>query len=1181
VASAPFVHLHTHTQFSLLDGACRIPDLIAKAKACGMPAVAMTDHGNLHGAVHFHKAAKAAGLNPILGLETYVAPGSRHERTGGPGGGAHHLLLLARTTEGFGNLMRLSSIGYLEGFYYKPRIDCEALRRHSAGLIGLSACLKGEVNALARAGRLDDAERTAREYAEIFDGRFYLELMDHGLPQEALANERLCDLARRTGLPLVATNDCHYLERAHAAAHDVLLCMGTNRLREDPKRLRFETDRLHFATPDEMAERFGHSPEALANTLRIAESCSVDLVYDRLRLPRFPLPEPFASADDYLEHLAGEGVRRLYGEPGREVAERLRFELDLIRRMGYAGYFLIVRDFIEFARARGIPVGPGRGSAAGSLVSYAVGITRIDPIRYDLLFERFLNPERVSMPDIDVDISDRGRAEVIRYVVDRYGAENVCQIITFGTMAARAVVRDVGRVLGFSYPEVDRIAKLIPAELKMTLEKALGQVPELRALTEENPRVAELIEIGRVLEGLTRHASTHAAGVVITPTPLAEHVPLFRGKEGEVTTQWDMVACEQIGLLKMDLLGLRTLTVVEDCLAELGRRGVNIDLEAIPDEDARTFAMMGRGETVGIFQFESGGMAEYLRRLQPTRLEDLIAMNALYRPGPLGGGMVERFIERKHGHEPITYEDPLLEPILGSTHGTIVYQEQVLQIAARMAGYRLGEADLLRRAMAKKKTKEMEEHRRTFTQRAAERGVKPAVAARVFDWVAKFAEYGFNRSHSAGYALLAYQTAYLKAHHPVEFMAATLTSEMQDSDRILALLNECRRLGIPILPPDVRASRESFAVEGSAIRFALAAVKGLGRSAAESIVRARCGAGGLRSFFHFCECLEGGGLNRKAVEALIQAGALDGLGGERAQMMAALPQALDWAGARRRDREAGQSSLFGGEAAGGGAWRAEPALPDVPAWDAAETLRREKEALGFYLTHHPLDPYRALLPCLGLTPLGEALELPDGARFRAAGVVAQVRQGSTRRGEPMATLALEDFGGRVEALVFGEALSGCRGCLELEVPLLVAGRVAAGDRGARIIADRVEPLDEALSSPGHELHLALRGDAAARAAQVRELLDGAAEGSVAVFLHVDPGTAHGAIVQLRRGLAAPGPELLGRLAGMLGEAAVRFLPSSGPADSRRVFGDAARVAGVAERPGAPPRAARRQPAARR
>jgi len=1156
VARAGFVHLHTHTQYSLLDGACRIEDLAAKAAKLGMPAVAMTDHGNLFGAVHFHRAVKAAGLRPVIGMEAYVASQSRHDRTGGSGS-AHHLLLLARNARGLGNLMKLSSIGYLEGFYYKPRIDKTVLAEHSEGLIALSACLKGEVNALARTGRMEEAARAAREYAELFDGRFYLELMDHGLEPERVANERLIELAQRTGLPLVATNDCHYLDREHAKAHDVLLCIQTNRLREDPRRLRFETDQLYFRSPDEMRSLFGHLPGAIENTVAIAEACEVELEADHLRLPRFPLPDRFETLEAYLQHLAEEGLRARYGDAPAEVRERLAFELDIIRRMGYAGYFLIVRDFIHFARSRGIPVGPGRGSAAGSLVSYVIGITNIDPIKYDLLFERFLNPERVNMPDIDVDISDRGRGEVIRYVVDRYGAENVCQIITFGTMAARAVVRDVGRVLGFSYPEVDRIAKLIPAELKMTLPKALAQTPELRELADNDPRIGELLEIGSVLEGLNRHASTHAAGVVITPTPLNENVPLFRGKEGEVTTQWDMVASESVGLLKIDILGLRTLTVVQDCLELLRHRGVEIDIDALPFDDPETFALVSRGETVGVFQFESAGMVEYLRKLQPERLEDLIAMNALYRPGPLKSGMVDSFIQRKHGREAIAYAHPSLEPVLESTYGTIVYQEQVMQIASRMAGYTLGQADLLRRAMAKKKMKEMEKQRRVFVDGAVAAGASRTTAQQVFALMEQFAEYGFNRSHSAGYAVLAYQTAYLKAHYPIEFMAATLSSEMNDSDRVLSLLNECRRLGIDVLPPDVQHSQEAFSVEGRSIRFALAAIKGVGRSAAGAIAQRRESDGPFRSYYHFCEAMDGGGLNRKTLEALVQAGALDGLGGEREAMIAAVGQALEWAAARRRDRLAGQSSLFGGEAAGGDALLAEPVLPRVPAWEPAEMLRREKEALGFYLTHHPLDPFRALVECLGLCPLDEARELADGTRVEVTGVSVQVRTGTTRRGETMAAITLEDYGGRIEVLVFGDALQACRACLEGEAPLLVSGRIALHERrGVRLFADRIRRLEDLLAGGQIALHLAVHSaEANERAVKVRELIGLLPEGSIPVFLHVDPGRRQGAVVQLRRSVAQVTGDVLERLIAALGVEAVRLVPGREERlDSRRIFG---------------------------
>ncbi|MBD3236220.1 MAG: DNA polymerase III subunit alpha [Candidatus Eisenbacteria bacterium] len=1141
MAAAGFVHLHTHTQYSLLDGAARVSDLGRKAAELGMPALAMTDHGNLFGLVGFYRSAQEAGVKPIIGMETYVAPGSRHERAAGPSSGAYHLVLLARNEQGYRNLIQLASIGYLEGFYYKPRIDHEVLARHCEGLIGMSACLRGEVNMLARSGRMKEAAAAARRYADYFDGQFYLELMDHGLEPERLGNERLIELARDTGLPLVATNDVHYLEREHAKAHDVLLCIQTNRMRDDPKRMRFQTDQLYFRTPDEMAALFGHVPGALENSLRIAEACNVEIEFGKLRMPQYPLPEGFAGLDDYLEHLAWEGLRERYGEAPETTRGRLRYELDIIQRMGYAGYFLIVRDFIEFARQRRIPVGPGRGSAAGSLVSYCVGITNIDPIRYNLLFERFLNPERVNMPDIDVDFSDRGRAEVIRYVVDRYGAENVCQIITFGTMAARAVVRDVGRVLGFSYPEVDRIAKLIPAELKMTLEKALAQSPELAELVASDPRIAELIEIGRVLEGLTRHASTHAAGIVITPRPLTEHVPLFRGKEGEVTTQLDMVSCESMGLLKMDLLGLRTLTVVQDCLELLRQRGIEIDIESLPLDDPAVYDLMSRGTTVGVFQFESGGMVEYLKKLQPSSLEDLIAMNALHRPGPLGSGMVDAFIARKHGREEIRYEHGRLKPILEPTYGVIVYQEQVMEIASRLAGYSLGDADLLRRAMAKKKKKVMQEQRRLFVRGAQEREIPRKSAETIFELMDKFASYGFNRSHSAGYAVLAYQTAYLKAHHPVEFMAATLSSELNDSDRLMVLLAECRRMGIPIRPPDVQASRESFGVEGQAIRFALGAIKGLGHAAAQAVLQAREAVGRFRSFYHFCESLEGNVLNRKAMEALIAAGALDGLGGSRAQMMAALSPALERAAALRRDRQSGQASLFGAAADRDTDLLGEPALPAVAAWDEAEMLSKEKAALGFYLSHHPLDPYRAMLEHLRVPSVAEIRELPDRTRVQVAGVITQAKLGTTGRGEAMGIYRCEDRSGSIDLLVFGDALRRLRGVLIEDACLLLRGRIGTRDgKPPRLFGEDARDLARLANGEGLSLHLALSGEASdARAEALCRLLSAHA-GGVPVFIHVDPGENHGAIVQLRNRCVCLDETLLAELENHLGKGNVRL-----------------------------------------
>ncbi len=1138
MAAPSFVHLHVHSQYSLLDGACRIPDLAAAAQAAGMPALAVTDHGNLFGTVAFYRAMEGAGIKPILGMEAYVAPGSRHDRIKQGGTAAHHLVLLARDLTGYRNLARLSSIGYLEGFYYKPRIDLEVLARHSGGLTALSGCLQGEVSRLARAGRMEEAEQAARRYAEIFDGSFYLELQNHGIEQEATGNARLIELAGRTGLPLVATNDVHYLERGHARAHEVLVCIQTNHTIDDPKRMRFETDQLYLRSPQEMAELFGEVPEALENTLRIAEACNVELRFGNLQLPRFPLPAPFESPDAYLEHLAWEGLQRRYGDAPTAVRERLAFELGIISRMGYAGYFLIVRDFIEFARSRRIPVGPGRGSAAGSLVSYALGITNIDPIKYNLLFERFLNPERISMPDIDVDISDRGRGEVIRYVVDRYGQENVCQIITFGTMAARAVVRDVARVLGLSYAEGDRIAKLVPAELKMTLKKALQQSPELKELADNDPRIAELLDIAQVLEGLTRHASTHAAGIVITPTALTEHVPLFRAKEGEVTTQFDMNACEAMGLLKMDLLGLRTLTVVEDAVAFLRQRGLELDIDAVALDDPAVFELMSRGETVGVFQFESSGMVEYLRKLKPTNLEDLVAMNALYRPGPLGSGMIDAFIARKRGQEAVAYEHPQLESILASTYGTMVYQEQVMQIASTLAGYSLGEADLLRRAMGKKKQEVMDEQRRSFVERAVERGVQRSVAERVFDQMAYFAGYGFNRSHSAGYAVLAYQTAYLKAHFPVEFMTATLSSELNDSDRIMALLGECRRMGLRVRPPDVNASGDGFSVEEGCIRFGLGAIKGLGHAAAEAVVEARARVGGFRSLFHLCEAVECHALNRKALEALIQAGALDSLPGTRAQLLAVLPRALEAGSAARRDRQSGQSSLFGG----GAQLLREPALPAAEEWGLPEVLRREKEALGFYLSRHPLDHYQRLCACLDIGRTVQVPTLADRAPIKVAGVIVRARLGTSAQGRPLASFTLEDLHGRADVLLVGDGVARHRGLIAVDTALLVEGSVSARAGQAPVLfADRLVPLEALGRGQGVCLHLAVTSDAdEEHLAQVRRVLQSHEGGPVPVYLHVDPGTPHGALVALRDAQVTPAEALLDSLVELLGPDAVRL-----------------------------------------
>jgi DNA polymerase III subunit alpha len=1169
VAEQPFVHLHVHTQYSLLDGANKIKDLAAKTKKLGMSALAITDHGNMFGAVDFYRTMSSNGIKPILGFEAYVAPGSRHERSAArPGGGGnHHLILLAKNNAGFQNLCRLSSKGFLEGFYYKPRIDLEILAQHSEGLIGLSSCLAGEVNKLARSGKMDEAEAVAMRYSEILDGNFYLELQHHSLPEDDSACAGLIELAKRTGLPLVATNDAHYLEREHAKAHEILMCIQTNHTLNDPKRMRMRTDELYFRSPAEMWELFGHVPEALENTVKIAEMCDVEMEFGNLRLPEFPLPTGFSSPDEYLEHLTWEGNKRRYGEnPSDEVIARVKFELDIIKTMGYAGYFLIVLDFIQYARDHKIPVGPGRGSAAGSIVSYNVGITNIDPIKYNLLFERFLNPERVSMPDIDVDISDRGRGEVIRYVVDRYGQENVCQIITFGTMAARAVVRDVGRVLDFPYVEVDRIAKMVPAELKITLKKALEKSAEFKQLYEADPRVKELIDAGMVLEGLNRHASTHAAGVVITPTALIENVPLFRGKEGEVTTQYDMNCCEATGLLKMDLLGLRTLTVVQDTLAFLEARGIELDLESVSEDDPVVYEMMSRGETVGVFQFESSGMVEYLKKLQPTDLEDLIAMNALYRPGPLGANMVDSYIDRKHGREEIEYEHELLETILEPTYGVMVYQEQVMQIATAMAGYSLGGADLLRRAMGKKKVEVMEEHRRIFADGARAKEVDKKIATDVFSKMEYFSGYGFNRSHSAGYAVVAYHTAYLKAHYPVEFMAATISSELNDSDRIVVLLNECKRMKIPVLLPDVNESQEGFSVEDKSVRFGLGGIKGVGHAAVQSIMKAREAEESFRSIYHLCESVEGNALNKKALEGLVQAGALELLPGTKEQLLVAIPGALERAASCRRDRHSGQSSLFGG-AAGESDLLGEPNLPEAAPWDISEALRREKEALGFYLSHHPLDPFRCIFTHLVTMPILAVSRMSDRSKVNIGGVILTARFATTAKGKAMAAFNLEDFTGKIDVLIIGDGVSQNQPNIVIDTPVLIMGSVGARDgQTAVVFADQVLPLSVLSEGKGLTLHLAIKGSVAKEGlAQIKALIKNHRGGEAPVFAYIDPCTTHGVQILIRDHKIRPETTLLEGLAEILGPDSVRLVYGrSGAVRPRDLFPHLAQRSGPGE-----------------
>jgi DNA polymerase-3 subunit alpha len=1069
-----FVHLHLHTEYSLLDGACHIDELVEQAAAMGMKAMAVTDHGNMFGAVAFHDAATAKGVKPILGCEVYVAPGSRHDKTGGGIQEAYnHMTLLASDEAGYHNLVKLVSLGYTEGFYHRPRIDKDALAAHSRGLIGLSGCLAGEIATQIRGGFEAEAQRTAGQLAELFGPeRFYLELMDHGIEDQRRVNQGLVRLHAKTGLPLVATNDAHYLRKEDHQAHDVLLCIGSGKKVHEEDRLRFDTEEFYLKSPDQMAAVFPDRKDALANTVKIGEMCEFRLK-GASSLPAFAVPPGFTTAS-YFEKVTRDGFaeRRKTLEPlaaagrlGHPLAgyeERLEKEIGVIQRVGFAGYFLIVWDFIRYARERGVPVGPGRGSAAGSLVAYALRITDIDPIEHDLIFERFLNEERISPPDIDIDFCENRRGEVIEYVTKKYGRENVAQIITFGTMKAKAVVRDVGRVLDMSYAEVDKIAKMIPFDLKMTLDKALEESPALKDAYQKDPRVKDLIDISRRLEGTTRHASTHAAGVVIAPEPLTEFVPLasLKGNNAEITTQYDMHGVERVGLLKMDFLGLRTLTLIDNCVKMIeAQTGTRIEPEKIPQGDARTYELFTAGKASGLFQFESDGMRDVLRRFKPDRLEHLTALNALYRPGPMQ--MIDDVIRRRHGQTKVTYEHPALEPILSGTYGVMVYQEQVMQIASALAGFTLGEADILRKAMGKKKADVMATQMDKFLTGCAARGVPEKKAKKIWDHMEQFAGYGFNKSHSAAYAWLAYQTAYLKANYPAYFMAALLTSERANTDKMVVYIGECREMGIRVLPPDVNQSDIFFTVVGNDIRFGLAAIKNVGEGAVEAILRARKD-GPFRSLFDFCERVDLRAMNRRVVESFIKSGSFDSLDPRRAALYAALDRAMEAGQKDQRDREQGQSSLFGPVDGDGHASAGPDRIRDVPAWGEGERLAFEKESLGFFITGHPLERFRTELAQWATSSTGRLLEMADGREVSLGGIITALRPIKTRKGERMASFVLEDLEGGVEALVFPETYKKVGERLADDLVVLARGRAEVLDEGkARLLVSEVLPLEQA------------------------------------------------------------------------------------------------------------------------
>lgn len=1051
--------------------------MVAEAKKQGMKALAITDHGCMFGVIEFYQECLRAGIKPIVGMEVYLAPGSRLDKTTnkGPYEGAYHLTLLAKNMAGYRNLMKLSSIGYLEGFYYKPRIDKEVLTRCHEGLICLSGCLKGELAQALKAGKGKKARGIVEEFQGIFGEDYYIEVMNHGLDEEVMVGERLADMAAGMDLERVATNDVHYLKHEHAQAHDILLCIQTGKDREDPKRLRFNTDQIYFKSPQEMAQAFQGSEDVLANTLKVAENCNLVLDFGERHFPHYLLPEVETARDlnEYLGKLARSGLERRYGSPSLGMRDRLEYELGVIGRMGFAGYFLIVKDFIDYARSQDIPVGPGRGSAAGSLVSYCLGITNIDPIKFDLLFERFLNPERLSLPDIDIDFSDAGRDRVIDYVRQKYGTGNVAQIITFGKMLARGVIRDVGRVLKIPYGEVDRLAKLIPFGPQVSLTRVLKEVKEFREAIEDNEIYQQLIEHALVLEGLNRNASTHAAGVVMAPSELINFVPLFKPSKGEeITTQYDMDALDEIGLLKMDFLGLRTLTVIDETLKMLHHRGVDLEIDKIPMDDTRTFQLFSNGETVGIFQFESSGMRDCLRKLQPERLGDLIALNALYRPGPMIH--IDEFIQRKHETKDIKYPHPLLEPILKETYGIIVYQEQVMRIASDFAGFSLARGDILRKAMGKKQTRVMKSLEAEFIAGAAAKDIDEETARKVFDLISRFAEYGFNKSHSAAYALLAYQTAYLKAHYPVEFMAASLSSEMDSSDRIMVLLDECRRMDIVVQPPDVNQGFYKFTVVDGKIGFGLGAIKNVGQGAIESIIQAREQKGSFHTLFDVVEGVDTRLVNKKVLESLIKAGAMDSLEGHRAQLLAGVEMATAYAQGFQEDRELGQTSIFDqGHEAGGTFGRHQPHLPGVDPWTKTESLSREKELLGYYISGHPLNKFRDEVEAFSSFKFDDTDSVKDGRLVRVGGIITRVKTHQARNGR-MAFATLEDFTGTIELLIFSDTYQKFRRLVRADSMVMVIGRASTKENESiKVIAERIIPLTEARSRLAKRVCLSL------------------------------------------------------------------------------------------------------------
>ena len=1055
-----FVHLHCHTEYSLLDGAARVQDVVDRAVELGMPAVAATDHGVMYGVLKLYDACKAAGINPVIGCEVYVAPRTRFDKEHGIDHKAHHLILLAETQEGYVNLCKICTIGFLEGYYYKPRIDHEVLRQYSKGIICMSACIAGEIPQALLRGDMERAYEIARDYIDIFGkDNYFIEIQDHGLEEQKHTNPLLIKMAKDLGVGLVATNDSHYVRKEDADVHDVLLCIQTGKTRDDESRMRFACDEFYMKSREEMELLFGEYPEALNNTAKIAARCHVNLdKHPKVDVPEFEVPEGF-NEESYLRHLCQTGLEEKYDEVTPELQERLDYELGIINHMQFPGYFLITWDMINFCRQNGIRVGPGRGSAAGSLVAYTLGITNIDPLRYNLFFERFLNPERVSMPDIDSDFCVVRRGEVIDYLVEKYGADNVSQIVTFGTMKAKMVVRDVGRVLGMSVADVNKIAKMIPADLKMTVQKAIDENKELKELYDNDPLIKELLDYSKALEGMPRHTGTHAAGVVIAPAPITDYVPGVKLGENILTTQFEKEQVEEQGLLKMDILGLRTLTVIGDALTAIKKNyGLDIDIDKIPMDDEDVYKMLSRGETSGVFQLESSGMTAYLKALHPERIEDLIAMVALYRPGPLGSGMVEDFIDRKHGVKKVEYPHPLLEPVLEETYGVMVYQEQVMQVASTLAGFTLGQADQLRRIMGKKKAYLLPPERERFINGCKEvNNIDAETAGGIFDLMEYFSGYGFNKSHSAAYGIVTYETAWLRCHYPAEYMAAIMTSFMTIAEKVTEYLEEARKMGLEILPPDINESNADFTVVNGKIRFGLAAIKGIGVDIITQIIEEREENGPFQSMDDLNRRYP---LNKRVLEGMIKGGALDCFGAKRSQLLQVYEQSLELGRQYAQEAASDQMSLF--DFGMDEQRKVDVELPNIAEFPLLELLAYEKDAIGFFISGHPLDEFTDVVKTVSSHSVRQLAETKNNTKLRVAGLIAQNKPRLTKKGESMSIFQLEDKMGAVRCLAFPRAFAECRDMLVDGAVVLVEGRLKIDDdESIAIIVDTVHDLANA------------------------------------------------------------------------------------------------------------------------